>query len=289
MKITYVPQRFNSSSLKIIDSANKIIEEYSEQGYSLTLRQLYYQFVSRDLIANKQSEYKRMGSVINNARLAGLIDWTAIEDRTRSLKALEHWDDPSSIIQDCVGWFQLDRWEGQDNRVEVWIEKDALIGVIEKVCQTYDVPYFSCRGYTSQSEMWNASQRHLRHESNGQRVGVIHLGDHDPSGMDMTRDVDDRLDIFKTDTTINRIALNAPQVRKYNPPPNPTKLSDSRSGPYIKKYGKDSWELDALEPKVITALIKKHILQYLDVEQYDKMARKERRYQSELQEISDKY
>lgn len=287
MKITYVPQRFNRSSVKIIDSANEIIDEYSRQGYSLTLRQLYYQFVSRDLIANKQSEYKRMGSVINNARLAGLIDWNSIVDRTRNLQALAHWDHPRDIVDSCAAQFRLDKWEGQIYRVEVWIEKDALVGVIDAVCNKYDVPFFSCRGYTSQSEMWGASQRHLEHEDQDQQVKVIHLGDHDPSGMDMSRDIDDRLDIFRTATTISRIALNTPQVKKYNPPPNPTKVTDSRSRPYIKRYGKHSWELDALEPKVISKLIEKHILKYLDQKQFDKIKRQEQKHRDTLSLIAE--
>lgn len=287
MKIEYVNQRFNAGSVKIIDAANKIIDEYSAQGYSLTLRQLYYQFVSRDLIANKQTEYKRMGQVINNARLAGLIDWDSIVDRTRSLKSLAHWNHPREIIDSCAAQFRLDKWEGQKYRVEVWIEKDALVGVIDRVCNRYDVPFFSCRGYTSQSEMWGASQRHLQHEDNDQQVKVIHLGDHDPSGMDMTRDINDRLDIFRTSSTINRIALNINQVKKYNPPPNPTKLTDSRSRPYIRKYGKSSWELDALEPKVISKLIEKHILKYLDVKQFDKIKSREQDHRETLEEIAE--
>jgi len=286
MKIEYINQRFNASSVKIIDAANKIIEEYSGQGYSLTLRQLYYQFVSRDLIANKQTEYKRMGQVINNARLAGLIDWNAIIDRTRSLKSLSHWDHPREIVSSCASQFAMDKWEGQDYRVEVWIEKDALVGVIDAACQKWDVPYFSCRGYTSQSEMWRASQRHLGHESNNQGVVIIHLGDHDPSGMDMTRDVDDRLITFGTSTKIKRIALNIGQVKKYNPPPNPTKITDSRSRPYMRKFGKKSWELDALEPKVISKLIEKNILKYLDTDMFEEVKEQEAAHRETLEEIA---
>ena len=287
MKIVYIDQRFNRSSVKIIDEANKIIDEYGGQGFSLTLRQLYYQFVSRDLIANKQSEYKRLGSVINNARLAGLIDWDAIIDRTRSLKALEHWDHPRDIIADCVGWFQLDRWEDQRYRVEVWIEKDALVGVIDKSCKRWDVPYFSCRGYTSQSELWRAAQRHLRHERNNQKVIVLHFGDHDPSGIDMTRDIEDRFRIFGASTKVKRIALNINQVKKYNPPPNPTKMTDSRSRSYIKKFGKKSWELDALEPKIISELVDKNIKKHLDMAKYVDKEVDEENYREDIQEVSN--
>ena len=74
--------KFRASSLAIIDQANEIIDEYQADGYDLTLRQLYYQFVARNLIPNSQSEYNKLGTAINNGRLAGLIDWDAIKDRT---------------------------------------------------------------------------------------------------------------------------------------------------------------------------------------------------------------
>ena len=87
-KITYKEYRLKQASLDIINQANQIIREYSAQGFDLTLRQLYYQFVSRDLIPNSQREYKRLGSIINKGRLAGLVDWNAIVDRTRNLRGL---------------------------------------------------------------------------------------------------------------------------------------------------------------------------------------------------------
>ena len=130
-KICYVEKNFKATSVALIDHANAIIEEYAAQGFNLTLRQLYYQFVSRDLIPNTQRDYKRLGSVINDARLAGLIDWSAIVDRTRNLRELDHWTSAQDILSDAAGWYQVDRWAHQEVRPEVWIEKDALLGVIE--------------------------------------------------------------------------------------------------------------------------------------------------------------
>ena len=152
-KIAYRAKRFSPDRQDKIDKANVIIAEYAAQGYELTLRQLYYQFVSRDFIANNQREYKNLGDIINDARLAGLIDWEAIVDRTRNLQSLAHWNSPASIIDACASQYRIDKWADQPYRVECWIEKDALIGVIENVCKELDIAYFSCRGYTSQSEM----------------------------------------------------------------------------------------------------------------------------------------
>ncbi len=263
-KRCYVPRNFSAGSLAIINQANTIIADYTAQGYDLTLRQLYYQFVSRDLIANKQSEYKRLGSVINDARLAGLIDWEAIADRTRELRALSHWDNPSSIIDAVAYSYRTDKWAKQPCRIEVWIEKDALVGVFERVCQELDVPLLSCRGYTSQSEMWGAAQRLLRHGRRKQQVVLLHFGDHDPSGIDMTRDITERLELFGVPLDIRRLALNMPQVEQYSPPPNPAKETDSRFVGYIQNYGHQSWELDALEPAVLADLVRAEVTKLRD-------------------------
>ncbi len=259
-KIKYVDQTFASKSVALIKSANEIINEYAAQGYDLTLRQLYYQFVARDILENTQKEYKRLGAVINDARMAGLIDWNSITDRTRNLRRESHWDGPKDIIDACAQSYHIDFWASQDYRPEVWIEKDALVGVLDVVCPKWDVPYFSCRGYTSQSEMWSAAMRLKSYKKEGKTPIVFHLGDHDPSGIDMSRDIAGRLEIFIAPVEVKRIALNMDQVREFNPPPNPAKTTDSRFADYEAKFGDESWELDALDPATITTLIETEIL-----------------------------
>jgi hypothetical protein len=285
-KIEYVRRTFSSGSLAVIEQANAICEDYVEQGYDLTLRQLYYQFVARDLIPNRQSEYKRLGSIINDARLAGLIDWNHLVDRTRSLRSLSHWDDPSEIIDASADQYRTDLWGAQEYRVEVWVEKDALTGVIGRTADRLDCPWFSCRGYTSQSELWAAARRHLRYEAKGQKVIVIHLGDHDPSGVDMSRDIADRLALFGTSTTVQRIALNMSQVRQYNPPPNPAKMTDSRTSGYIQQHGTESWELDALNPEVLDGLITDAVQGYRDEDVWEEGMAVMRRQRRALQHVA---
>lgn len=286
-KVKYVKKRFSPATLHMIAQANTIIEEYQAQGFELTLRQLYYQFVSRDLIPNTQKSYKHLGNVVNDGRLAGTIDWLAIVDRTRNLQSNSHWGGPGEIVEACARQFQIDKWEGQENRPEVWIEKDALAGVIEKVCKRNDVAFFSCRGYTSQSEMWVAAQRLERYRDNGQTPVIIHLGDHDPSGIDMSRDIDDRLALFMGGVEVKRIALNMDQVNKYSPPPNPAKVTDSRAEKYIEKYGHESWELDALEPKVLEKLIEKTILSLRDDDMWGERVREENAHKQKLEDVAE--
>jgi hypothetical protein len=286
-KICYIKKNFTASTLEIIEQANNIIEEYQEEGLDLTLRQLYYQFVSRDLIANKQTEYKRLGSIVNDGRLAGLIDWDCIEDRTRDLKSRPSWENPGEIIETAARSFKLDRWENQTYQPEVWIEKEALTGVISGICRKLDVPYFACKGYVSQSEMWVAADRILYRP---QTTIIIHLGDHDPSGIDMTRDIIDRLNIFEaTDCKVKRIALTMDQISHHRPPPNPAKLTDSRCKEYMSKYGSSSWELDALEPRVLTALIKDTVLRYRDEDAFNITMDKEAEYHAILKRVANNW
>jgi hypothetical protein len=285
-RIKYVTKHFRNASLYVIEQANDIIGEYAAQGFDLTLRQLYYQFVSRDLLPNTQRDYSRLGSIINDARLAGLVDWNAIEDRTRNLAALSHWEHPGEILDACAHQFRYDKWSDQPYRAEIWIEKEALAGVFAGVCRKLDVPYFSCRGYVSQSEMWRAGMRLKSYEEDGQRTTIFHFGDHDPSGIDMTRDIADRLRMFGAHTEVKRVALNMEQVREHEPPPNPAKLTDSRSGDYINRFGRESWELDALEPAILTGLVELEVDAILDSDRWDIREEQEQQAQDRLAELA---
>jgi hypothetical protein len=322
-RICYVHKNFGASSLRVIRQANAIIGEYAAQGYDLTLRQLYYQFVSRDLIPNRQSEYKRLGAIINDARLAGLVDWDAIVDRTRAVRSLPHWSDPAAIVKAAAESFAVDKWADQPCRVEVWIEKDALVGVFEPVCQELDVPLFSCRGYTSQSEVWGAAQRLERYLEDGQRVVVLHFGDHDPSGLDMTRDIEQRLHLFllhdwyrhererhahwppdefrnwaitehpsqgwDSRLEVRRLALTWSQVGQYSPPPNPAKETDARFRRYLEEFGDESWELDALEPNVLGQLVRDEVDDLLDHDRWNAAVEREAAGSERLQRVAHRW
>lgn len=289
-RIEYVPKKFSSDRLEMIEKVNSVVSEYERQGYSLTLRQVYYQMVARDIIPNNMRSYKNLGNLINDARLAGLIDWLAIEDRTRNLRENSHWSKPGSVIESAAYSYHLDHWKGQESYVEVWVEKDALIGIVGQICQKLDVSHFSCRGYVSQSEMWAAARRLHKRQEAGQHIVLLHLGDHDPSGKDMSRDIQDRLVTFETyGVTFKRLALNMDQVELYNPPPNPAKLTDSRATGYIEEYGNECWELDALEPKVISDVIRENVEKYRDDTLYQAVVRREAEEKKQLNDFALHY
>ena len=290
-KISFINKGFSKASRQVIFQANSIINEYLKAGLRLTLRQLYYQFVARGYLPNQQREYNRLGVIINEARLAGLVDWTAIEDRGRNLMKSPHWDGPAQIIRSAAYSYKIDLWKDQDNRVEVWIEKQALEGVIESICRKLRVPYFSCKGYVSQSEMWDAGYNRLReYLDDGQTPVILHFGDHDPSGIDMTRDIEDRLSLFLGEPVdVRRLALNYNQVEQYNPPPNPAKVTDSRYVGYQIKHGDESWELDALDPHVLVDLISENVDDLKDPDLWDEALERERLEIQELDRVADEF
>lgn len=261
---TFVAKTFTRKTAETIRSARGILEEYRVQGYDLSLRQLYYQFVSRDMLPNTQRDYKNLGSVINDARLAGEIDWEMIKDRGRETVENAHWRTPAEFLDDAMPQFQIDKWQRQPRHVEVMVEKQALEGVLEPVCRDLDVPFSANKGYSSASHLYDASRRMLPALEHGRAVYVLYLGDHDPSGIDMTRDVEERLQLLlgfpvPESFTVRRVALNMEQIRRYNPPENPAKLTDSRAEKYIERYGTSSWELDALNPTILAAVVTDHV------------------------------
>ena len=308
-KIAYARKRFREDSMKIIIDANALIEEYMDQGFpSPTLRQLYYMFIATDKFPaswideaynlrkgldpstkNTDKNYDKLGVLISDARLAGLIDWNVIEDRHRHLNDRGHWNSPSEIIDAVANQYHKDLWEDQQYRPFVFIEKDALVGVIEGICKEWDVPYLACKGYASQSLMWRLGMTMARYENDGQTPIVFHLGDHDPSGLDMTRDIQERLAMFGTSAEVKRLALNMDQIRKYNPPPNPAKVTDSRFIAYQREYGDESWELDALKPKVMTGLVEKHVKALIDKPKWNDRAAEVQSEKDQLATVSSQW
>lgn len=270
----YKDHRFNGKAQKTVDQANAIIKDYTAQGYILTLRQLYYQFVAQDLIPNNEKQYKRLGRLVTQAREAGVMDWEAIEDNGRTAYARRINENAQSVVRGVESGLKYDHWARQDHYIEVWVEKQALEGVIKRPCSKLHVTHMACKGYLSASEAWRAGLRFQDALMDGKKPILIHLADHDPSGLDMTKDNTNRIRIFAEDKGIEvrRIALNMNQVEQYKPPPNPAKITDSRYAGYKKEFGESSWELDALEPKVLDSIITDTINEYRDMDIWGEVA-----------------
>jgi len=291
MKEQFVNHKFNRASLALIGTANDILNEYARQGYRLSLRQLYYQLVARDYIENTIKSYKRIGDLVSNARLAGLLDWEMIEDRNRVATIPTSWTSPAEIVRAAANQFRVDRWEGQTYHVEVMVEKDALSGILQPVCRDLHVRFTANKGYSSSSAMYEAGQRMKRAKRSGKSVVVLYFGDHDPSGIDMTRDIDERLRQFARTTKIDvrRLALNWNQVEEWNPPENPAKESDSRYRAYADEFGESSWELDAVEPRTLASLVRENVTQLINEDQWTAVLERERRMRADLERFASDY
>lgn len=275
----FTPANFGNARQTVIEHANAIVEEYQDAGIKLTLRSLYYQFVARHLMVNKQANYKNLTDIISKARLAGLIDWDSIEDLTRHLREYQTETSPRDACLRIAGTYIENLWENQEVYCEQWIEKDAALNTITPACGRWRLPHFSCRGNTSQTALYDAGQRLLRQMEMGHRVVILHIGDHDPGGVDMTRDNRDRLDMFTryAGVELRRIALNMDQIEQYNPPPNFVKEKDSRGGGYRARFGTDEcWELDALDPRIMDRLIDDQVRSLIDIDLWNEEAERER-------------
>lgn len=292
MKEAYIKKPFRKSTLGLITVMNDIVSDFKSQGFVLTVRQLYYQLVARDLIPNTEKSYKNIVETINNGRLAGLIDWDMIEDRTRGFIDISYWNSGKSILTSAADSFHMDMWANQGVRVFCIIEKEALVGVLSGICRQYDVPLLAARGYPSSTVLRDfCKTRVIPMDRRQERIIVLHLGDHDPSGIDMSRDLQDRIDLLSRNVPIEfrRLALNIDQVEELDLPPNPAKSTDSRFVEYKKQFGDESWELDALSPSYLCSLVEKEVSEVLDPELWEETKSRIEATKKKIYELSENF
>ena len=268
--------RLSKANRIMLERINTILEEYRNDGYVLTLRQLYYQLVSKDIIPNNDREYAKLSNILKKGRMAGIVDWSAIEDRVRVPK-LPYWvRDVQHAIQDTIEQYRVDRMQGQQRNIEIWVKKDALSNVLFRVTSKYHIRLMVNRGYSSISAMYDAHRR--------LRSGdvILYFGDHDPSGKDMVRDIRERMEEFGREVDVRPVALTMEQIRRFNPPPNPAKITDPRAKWYIREYGRTSWELDALPPRELIRLAEEAVEELIDLDLYNRCLDREQRDIEEL-------
>lgn len=343
----------------LVKQITDIVVDYAEMGYVLTLRQLYYQLVKANAIPNHDTVYGKLSSVLDDCRYSGKIDWDAIEDRGRvpklpySVKGIE------DAVKDTIDHYRLNRQEGQPKHIELWTEKDAISNILFRVTAKFHVRLVINKGYTSSSAAYSAYERFVEQFQAGKSVVILYFGDHDPSGLDMIRDIRERMLTFFTqgerlkekdsffekacetwwlksknsiyelneggyldDKTFMRIGrsddqkqedvdayldavvrmyidehklfqiipigLTEQQIKEYNLPPNPAKITDPRAKNYIAQFGRQSWEVDALRPDVLAKLVEDSILGILDVKQFNKIIKLEKSQVAELKKFVSK-
>lgn len=300
-KIKFREVKLSKDNRKKLDFINSIIEEYQEQGYRLTLRQLYYQLVSRDVIPNQTKEYSKLSTLLKEGRMGGIVDWDAIEDRLRIPSKPSSFDSPLDILNAAINQYQKPRMKGQPVYIEVWVEKDALSGVLKRVTERFHIPIMVNRGYSSASAMFDAYNRFDDAWRENQSIRILYLGDYDPSGIDMIRDIKDRIVEFfcgaedctaddlidqGIDFEIIPVALTRAQINQYNPPPNPAKRTDPRAKDFITNHGTTSWEVDALRPEVLNRILTDAINKHIDRDIYSDIVAEEKKDIKKLKELT---
>ena len=270
---------------ELIPIVNEILDQYD---FALTVRQIYYRLISDpySLFENTRSNYTGFDRILTKAREEEEIDWTRIEDRTRQSIGGEGAIDSEtpeefleayiSTLKNCWNYYDKKMWLSQQNFIEVWVEKDALSSLISQACRKYRVLTFPSRGFSSFTKVKEGIQRLYQNSEiiadliTNKPTYVLHLADHDPSGLNMTRDLENRFSKYEADfIQVERIGLNIDQVRQFNLRPNPVKRADSRTAEYVQTFGTDCWELDALPPDELQRLIVKEIEGYIDPEAWE--------------------
>ncbi len=244
----------------IIDQAYSILEAY----HPMTLRQVYYQLVSTQVIENNRGAYQSVSNALVDARLEGLIPWSWIEDRLRQPAIYNGYKDPAEFAWYMKYSYSKDIWPTQPRRLEAWLEKDALSGIFNKVCSHYQVTLNVGRGYDGWDSIHNAASRY----GDGSNWTVLYYGDFDPSGEDMVRSLRDRLDQLGSHPEIRKVALSMDDVVRYDLPPNMTKLTDTRRNAFVEKNGDVSVELDALLPEILEESLRTEIEKLLDMDAF---------------------
>lgn len=289
-KIAYKTIKFTAERLEAINFVANLVEEYAREKIRATARTIYYQLVTINMVTNEPKSYQWVTSLINDARLAGLIDWDHIVDMTREVDEPSQWDDPAEAMDSLAYWYRVPKWDNQEFYPVVLIEKDALKGVMAHTCRSYQVPLLSCRGYPSQTVMQDLATRLGHRVDSGQTPVVLYFGDHDPSGLNMTPDIEGRLEMFIGEgVEVKRMALNMDQVELYNPPPNPAKINDPRAKEYLRVHGPKSWELDALKPAVLRELLEVELYGLRDDGKYEEALEQEREGQRQLNLVKDNW
>ena len=274
MSYVYKEWKPNNETLMLVHACNLILQE-ELAGFRVTLRQLYYQLVSKNLLPNTEKAYKRLSTVCGRARLAGLMGFDALEDRGRQPQKHPEFDNLADLVSAAVHSYRRPRWADQDYYAELWVEKDALASVLRPLADEYHVTLMVNKGYSSISAMKESADRFME-KGEGKECILFYLGDLDPSGEDMVRDIEDRLYMFEADILVKKIALTMAQVQEHGPPPNPAKLTDPRAAKFVAQYGDSSWEVDALHPSILAEIIRGAFDAIVDTQKMDAIKAREK-------------
>lgn len=254
---------------QIIEAAHEILSQHNP----MTVRQVYYRLVSRQVIKNNRSQYQAVSKALVEARKEGLVPWEWIEDRLRRPRHVSMWQNLSNFAETAQRAYRKNVWETQPYYLEAWLEKDALSGIFEEVLRPFGVTLNVGRGYDGWDSLCKAADRY----GDGEGVAVLYFGDFDPSGEDMVRSLRERLAFFGAKPEITKLALIYEDIELYQLPPDFTKTTDSRSAAFVERWGDVAVELDALPVGVLTERLRMEVKARLDMDALEACWEAERR------------
>lgn len=257
------------------------IQDIAADYDRLSIRQLYYQLVSRGVLEKTEPAYKRVCDASAQMRLSGALPYGKIADGHRVRRAVFAHDGVADALEAAQLLYRRNMWSTQPVHVEIWTEKDALTGVILPVCNRYGVTYVATRGFPSVTLMYESAQELQRM---GKSARVLYFGDHDASGHQISANLEPALRQHGADVTVERVALNLDQVDGWGLPTRPGKRSDTRHAAFAKRFGDASVELDAVPPDVLTDLVATAIEAHMDEAEWFRMRDVER---AERQTLAD--
>ena len=274
------------SYMQVVAVALEVFDQYDT---AITLRQLYYRLVSRLMIPNTMNSYKRLSRIMVKAREQGDVPVNCLEDRSRRVlgrgdygfeSAEEYLKQKLNGLQDSWKSFTMPMWEDQPVYILISLEKDALSRLVSRVGNRYSIRTFPTRGYPSYSYVQTMAN-YMQTRLSGKQTIVLYFGDFDPSGVDIERDLEERLGRYgATDFKVKRIALTVDQIKEYKLPPMPVKRSDARAEGFLEEYGDESVELDALDPNILQKTVEKAVLENIDVKKWNSRIKKINELQS---------
>jgi hypothetical protein len=263
----------HQKTTKLIEKAAAILAEH----HPMTVRQVYYQLVSRQVVENNRGAYQAVSKALVAARREEIIPWEHIEDRVRQPHHVSMWDGLAHFAKTAAAAYRRDIWAEQPILIETWLEKDALSGIFEDALSPYGVTLNVGRGFDGWDSINNAALRFKEQQINGKPVVVLYFGDFDPSGEDMVRSLRERLAYLGSKPSIIKCALTLDDIRRYELPTDFTKKTDTRRAAFVRKWGDVSVELDALPLAVLRVRIIEEVERRLDLQALRRVQRHERK------------
>ncbi len=225
-----------------------------------TVRQVFYQATVQGVVDKTENGYGAVQRALVKLRRDGRIDYGAIADNTRWQRKPNTFGSMGEALEEVARFYRRDLWRAADVYVEIWLEKDALSGVIWPITSKYDVPLMVARGYSSLTFLASAAEAINEQE---RPCYIYHLGDLDPSGVNAGEKIEQTLRELAPDAEIHfqRLGVTDEQVTRYRLPSRPTKTSDTRA----KKFGRaESVELDAIAPHELRGIVERAIVQHVN-------------------------